>query len=62
MGLKQIAWEAWSGFILLIIETNGALVNTVTNDRIPQKQGNFLVSSATISFSRTYPFQGMGYL
>jgi hypothetical protein len=44
MGLKQIDWEVWSGFILLTLETIGGLVNTVTDDRIPRKQGDFMLS------------------
>jgi hypothetical protein len=35
MSLKQIYWELWSGVILLTLVTIGALVNTVTGNRIP---------------------------
>jgi hypothetical protein len=37
-------------------------VNTVINLRIPKKEGNFLASWVTISFSRRIPLHGISYL
>jgi hypothetical protein len=36
------------------------LVNTVMNIRVPQKAGNFLTTSMTVSFSRRSLLYGVG--
>jgi hypothetical protein len=43
--LRKYAVRIWSGFIWLrIVTSEGALVNTVMNHRVPENEGNLLTN------------------